>query len=78
LNAAVQAGDHLAYDGAIWHIVSLGAGLSQVLHGLSDVSDATVQTVGNQKGVLIRDGGVSADGAAGAYKLADVIDLGTY
>lgn len=78
LNAAVQAGDHLAYDGAIWHIVSLGAGLSQVLHGLADVSDATVQTVGNQKGVLIRDGGVSADGTAGAYKLANVIDLGTY
>jgi hypothetical protein len=78
LNVAVQAGDHLAFDGSVWHVVSLGSGLAQLLTGLGDVADTAIATVGNQKGVLIRDGGVAADGAAGAYKLANVIDLGTF
>ena len=78
LNVAVHAGDHLAFDGSVWHVVSLGSGISALLTGLGDVADKAIAKVGNQKGVLIRDGGVAADGTAGAYKLADVIDLGSF
>jgi hypothetical protein len=78
LNVAVGAGDHLAFDGSVWHVVSLGSGVAPLLTGLADVADKTVVTVGNQKGVLIRDGGVATDGDPSAYKLANVIDLGTF
>ena len=51
-----------------------------VLHGLSDVDDAAVAavTAANVKGILVRDGSVAADGSPGAYKMVEVLDLGSF
>jgi hypothetical protein len=82
LNVALNANDHIVYDGATWHVVASGvvASSSSSIHSATDVSDATVQTVtsGNQKGVLVRDNSVPADGTAAAYKLVNTLDLGTF
>jgi hypothetical protein len=81
LNKAVNANDHLVYDGATWHVIESGvvASAAFAIHSAADVADATVAAVTpvNQKGLLVRDASV-ADGLAGAYKLADVIDAGTF
>ena len=81
LNAALNANDHLVFDGAAWHIVASGvvAATPFSIHAAADVSDAAVGTVAiaDEKGLLMRDGSV-ADGLAGAYKLVDVIDAGTF
>jgi hypothetical protein len=82
LNVAMNANDHIVYDGATWHLVSSGvvAATGFAVHSASDVSDTTVASVtsANQKGVLVRDSGVAADGTAAAYKLVNVLDLGTF
>jgi hypothetical protein len=82
LNVAMNANDHIVYDGATWHLVSSGvvAGAAFAVHSAADVSDTTVASVtsANQKGVLVRDSGVAADGTAAAYKLVNVLDLGTF
>ena len=81
LNAALNANDHLVFDGAAWHIVASGvvAATPFSIHAAADVSDAAVAAVtpANEKGLLMRDGSV-ADGLAGAYKLVDVLDMGTF
>ena len=81
LNAALNANDHLVFDGAAWHIVASGvvAATPFSIHAAADVSDAAVGTVAiaDEKGLLMRDGSV-ADGLAGAYKLVDVIDAGVF
>jgi len=81
LNAALNANDHLVFDGAAWHIVASGvvAATPFSIHAAADVSDAAVAAVApaDEKGLLMRDGSV-ADGLAGAYKLVDVIDAGTF
>jgi hypothetical protein len=82
LNVAMNANDHIVYDGATWHLVSSGvvAATGFAVHSASDVSDTTVASVtsANQKGVLVRDSGVAADGTTAAYKLVNVLDLGTF
>ena len=81
LNVALNANDHLVYDGSAWHVVASGvvASASFTVHAASDVSDAAVAAVasGSQKGVLVRDATVN-DGLADAYKLVDKLDLGTF
>jgi hypothetical protein len=81
LNKAIQANDHIVYDGAIWHVIESGvvAAAAFSVHAAADVSDSAVAAVtpANQKGLLVRDASV-ADGLVGAYKLADVIDAGTF
>jgi hypothetical protein len=81
LNVALNANDHIVYDGAAWHVVSSGvvASATASIHSCSDVNDSTVQTItpANQKGVLVRDNTI-ADGVADAYKLTNVLDLGTF
>jgi hypothetical protein len=81
LNKAIQANDHLVYDGATWHVIESGvvAAAPFAIHSAADVADGAVAvvTTANQKGLLVRDASV-ADGLAGAYKLADVIDAGTF
>ena len=81
LNAALNANDHIVFDGATWRVVSSGvvAGAANTVHSAGDVSDGTVAkvTAANQKGVLVRDNSI-ADGVANAYKLTDTLDLGTY
>ena len=81
LNAALNANDHLVFDGAAWHIVASGvvAATPFSILAAADVSDAAVAAVtpANEKGLLMRDGSV-ADGLAGAYKLVDVIDAGVF
>jgi hypothetical protein len=81
LNVALNANDHLVYDGATWHVVASGvvAASAFSLHAASDVADAAVATVtpANQKGLLIRDTAVT-DGLAGAYKLVDTLDCGSF
>jgi hypothetical protein len=82
LNAAMNANDHIVYDGATWHLVASGvvAATGFSVHAASDVSDTTVASVtaANQKGVLVRDSGVAADGVAAAYKLVNTLDLGSF
>jgi hypothetical protein len=81
LNTAMNANDHIVYDGATWRLVSSGvvAGAAFAVHSAGDVADGTVYTVtsANQKGVLVRDNSI-ADGVAGAYKLVNTLDLGTF
>jgi hypothetical protein len=81
INKALNANDHLVYDGAAWHLVESGvvAATPFSIHSAADVSDATVGSVATAdvKGILVRDNTI-ADGVAGAYKLVDVIDAGTY
>ena len=81
LNVALNANDHLVYDGAAWHVVASGvvATSSFTVHAAADVSDTAVAAVasGSQKGVLVRDATVN-DGLANAYKLVDKLDLGTF
>jgi hypothetical protein len=81
VNVALNANDHIVYDGAQWRVVASGvvAGATASIHSCSDVSDSAVATMtsANQKGVLVRDGSI-ADGLANAYKLANVLDLGTF
>ena len=81
LNVALNANDHLVYDGSAWHVVASGvvATSSFTVHAASDVSDTAVAAVasGSQKGVLVRDATVN-DGLANAYKLVDKLDLGTF
>jgi hypothetical protein len=81
LNVALNANDHIVYDGAKWHVVSSGvvAGAAFSVHSASDVSDGTVASVtpANQKGLLVRDNSI-ADGVAAAYKLTNTLDLGTF
>jgi hypothetical protein len=81
LNVALNANDHIVYDGAAWHVVSSGvvASAANTIHSAGDVSDSTVATVTttNQKGVLVRDNSI-ADGVAAAYKLVNTLDLGTF
>ena len=81
LNVALNANDHIVYDGAAWRVVSSGvvASATNTVHSAGDVADGTVVQVtsANQKGVLVRDNTI-ADGVAAAYKLVDVLDLGTF
>jgi hypothetical protein len=81
LNVALNANDHIVYDGAAWRVVSSGVvGTStNTVHSAGDVADGTVVQVtsANQKGVLVRDNSI-ADGVAAAYKLVNVLDLGTF
>jgi len=81
INKALNANDHLVYDGAAWHLVESGvvAATAFSIHSAADVSDATVGSVATAdvKGILVRDNTI-ADGVAGAYKLVDVIDAGVY
>ena len=81
LNVAMNANDHIVYDGAAWRLVSSGvvAGTAFSVHAASDVSDTAVVSVtsANQKGVLVRDNAIT-DGVAAAYKLVNVLDLGTF
>jgi hypothetical protein len=81
LNVALNANDHIVYDGAAWHVVASGvvASSSSSVHSANDVSDSAIATMTavNQKGLLVRDNSI-ADGAAAAYKLANVLDLGTF
>ena len=81
LNAALNANDHIVFDGATWRVVSSGvvAGAANTVHSAGDVSDGAiaVMTAANQKGLLVRDNSI-ADGVANAYKLADTLDLGVY
>jgi hypothetical protein len=81
LNVAMNANDHIVYDGATWHVVSSGvvAGAAFAVHSAADVSDSTVASVtsANQKGVLVRDNAIT-DGTAAAYKLVNTLDLGTF
>jgi hypothetical protein len=81
VNVALNANDHIVYDGAQWRVVASGvvASTSFTVHAAGDVKDGTLSTVTatNQKGVLVRDGSI-ADGVADAYKLTSVLDLGTF
>jgi hypothetical protein len=81
LNTAMNANDHIVYDGATWRLVSSGvvAATGFSVHAASDVSDTTVATVtaANQKGVLVRDNAIT-DGTAAAYKLVNTLDLGQF
>ena len=81
LNAALNANDHIVFDGAAWHVVSSGvvAGAANTVHSAGDVSDGAIaaMTAANQKGLLVRDNSI-ADGVANAYKLANTLDLGVY
>jgi hypothetical protein len=81
LNVALNANDHLVYDGSAWRVVSSGvvASATNTVHSAGDVVDGTVYTVtsANQKGVLVRDNAI-ADGVAAAYKLVNTLDLGTF
>ena len=81
LNKAINANDHLVFDGAVWHVIESGvvAAAAFSIHSAADVADAAIAAVtpADQKGLLVRDASV-ADGLAGAYKLADVIDAGTF
>jgi hypothetical protein len=81
LSVALNANDHLVYDGANWHVVASGvvAATAFSVHAASDVADAAVGTVtpANQKGLLMRDLAVT-DGLAGAYKLVNTLDCGTF
>jgi hypothetical protein len=82
LNVALNANDHIVYDGSAWHVVASGvvASSASSVHSATDVSDSTVQAVTSaiQKGVLVRDSSVPADGTAAAYKLVNTLDLGTF
>lgn len=80
INVALNANDHIVWTGAAWHVIASGVVKgSTSVHSCTDVSDATVQTVtaANIKGLLVRDVTV-ADGLPNAYKLVDVLDLGTF
>jgi hypothetical protein len=81
LNVAMNANDHIVYDGAAWHLVASGvvASAANAIHSAADVSDSAVVSVtsANQKGVLVRDNTI-ADGVAAAYKLVNTLDLGTF
>jgi len=81
LSVALNANDHLVYDGAAWHVVASGvvAASAFSVHAASDVADAAVGTVTpiNQKGLLMRDLAVT-DGLAGAYKLVNTLDCGSF
>jgi hypothetical protein len=81
LNVALNANDHIVYDGATWHVVSSGvvAATAFAVHSAADVSDAAIASVtsANQKGVLVRDNAI-ADGVTAAYKLVNTLDLGTF
>jgi hypothetical protein len=83
VNVALAANDHIVFVGGVskWHVISSGLVATALsLHGCGDVSDSVVATVApaDMKGVLVRDSSVATDGAANAYKLVDVIDLGTF
>lgn len=80
INVALNANDHIVYTGAAYHVIASGVIASTVsLHSCVDVSDAAVGTVtsANTKGLLVRDSSV-ADGLPNAWKLVDVVDLGTF
>jgi hypothetical protein len=81
LNVALNANDHIVYDGAAWRVVSSGVvgTATNTVHSAGDVADGTVVQVtsANQKGVLVRDNSI-ADGVTAAYKLVNVLDLGTF
>ena len=80
LNVALTAGDRLTWLGSGWVVIqSASLNTGATLHSLDDVVDASASTVASadHKGLLLRDSGV-ADGLPGAYKLINVIDLGTF
>lgn len=81
LNVALNANDHLVYDGARWHVVASGVVASTPfsINAAADFDTDTVATVttANQRGVLMRDASVAA-GVDGAWKLVDVIDAGSF
>jgi len=81
VNVALNANDHIVYDGAQWRVVASGvvAPSAFTVHAAGDVSDSAVATVTatNQKGVLVRDDSI-VDGIAAAYKLVNTLDLGTF
>jgi hypothetical protein len=83
INVVLAANDHIVYVGGAtpWHVISSGLIATPLsLHGCGDVSDSAVSVVApaDAKGVLVRDSSVAADGAANAYKLVNVIDLGEF
>ena len=77
---AFTVGDQVVYDGAEWREFTSPPPPSNTLHGLSDVDDAATAAVvaADVKGLLVRDGSVAADGSPGAYKLVEVLDLGSF
>jgi hypothetical protein len=83
VNVPLAANDHIVYVGGTvqWHVISSGLIATPLsLHGCGDVSDSAVSVVApdKMKGLLVRDSSVVADGAAGAYKLVTVVDLGEF
>jgi hypothetical protein len=81
LNAALNANDHLVYDGAAWHVVASGV-VAATPFSINDAADFDTDTVANvatadQKGLMMRDSSVGA-GLDKAWKLVDVIDAGTF
>jgi hypothetical protein len=81
INLAVNANDHVVYDGAAWHLVASGVVASAAfsINAASDFDTDTVATVAptDQRGLLVRDGTVAA-GVDKAWKLVDTIDAGTF
>ena len=81
LNTALNANDHLVYDGAQWHVVASGVVASSAfsINSATDFGDDTVVAVApaDQKGLMVRDGSVAA-GTDGAWVLVSVIDAGTF
>jgi hypothetical protein len=81
LNGALNANDHLVYDGANWHVVASGV-VAATPFSINDAADFDTDTVAvvspaNQKGLLVRDDSVAA-GVDKAWKLVDVIDAGIF
>jgi hypothetical protein len=81
LNQALNANDHLVYDGGKWHVVSSGVVASTAfsINTAADFDDDTVKAVApaDQRGLMVRDGSIAA-GLDAAWKLVNVIDAGTF
>jgi hypothetical protein len=80
INVALNANDHIVFTGAAYHVIASGVIASSVsVHSCVDVADTTVGSVSatNTKGLLVRDGSIN-DGLPNAWKLVDVLDLGTF
>jgi hypothetical protein len=82
LNVALNANDHLVYDGANWHVVASGvvAATPFSINSAADFAGDTAAGVAaaDQKGLMLRDGSVAAAGSPNAWKLVSTIDCGTF
>lgn len=73
----VKPGTYI-WDGSAW-LASGGGGGAQVLGDLANVNiTPTTVAAANQAGILVRDSSVAGETSAGAYKLSNRIDSGTY